>query len=93
MTVTGIRPDIAEEFGLPEKNGVLVIEVEDDSPSAESGLMSGDIIIEVDQARVKDLYAFSKRLTEYKKGETILFLVNRGGITIYLTLKVMTADR
>ncbi len=33
--------------GLPERDGLLVREVEDDSPAAEAGIAEGDLIVAV----------------------------------------------
>jgi serine protease Do len=88
MTVTEINPELSQDYGLPESSGILVLEVDEYSPAAESGLMPGDIIIEMDQTPVKDMDLFFRSLMAYKKGDTILFLVSREGVTIYLTLNV-----
>jgi len=42
----------------------------------------------MDKAPLKDLEKFQKKIQDYKKGDTILFLVKRGDVTLYLTLKV-----
>ncbi|MBW1916309.1 MAG: PDZ domain-containing protein, partial [Deltaproteobacteria bacterium] len=58
------------------------------SPAGEAGIRQGDIIVEVDQEPMKNLVRYKEKIRQYKKGDTILFLVNRGGATLYLTLKV-----
>ncbi len=62
--------------------------VEADSPGAEVGIRTNDIILEIDQKPVKNVEEFNKRIKGYKAGETILFLVKRGRGALYLTLKV-----
>ena len=88
MTVEEITPQLARNFNLPETSGLVVVEVDRNSPAAEAGLRPGDVILEMDQVPVRDLQEYNKRLSRYQKGDTILFLVNRGGNTLYLTLKV-----
>ncbi len=48
----------------------------------------GDIIIEVDQVSMKNLAQFNRKIEKYEAGDTILFLLNRSGTTLYLTIKV-----
>lgn len=88
MTVEEITPQLAESLGLSEKTGLVVMQVESNSPADEAGLKQGDIILEIDQVPAKDLEGFLKKIREYNTGDTILFLIKRGGKTLYLTLKV-----
>jgi serine protease Do len=88
MVLQQLNPQLAQKLDLPKKNGLLVIHVENNSPAAEAGLMPGDIILEVDQTSVVDLAEFNRRIKEFKAGDTVLFLVDRGGPTIYATLRI-----
>ncbi|MFH1242353.1 MAG: DegQ family serine endoprotease [Pseudomonadota bacterium] len=88
MTVEELSPQLARNLGLSETSGLVVVQVEENSPAQEAGVRTGDIILEIDQTRVKALENFRDRIRSYKKGDTILLLVKRGGATIYLTLKV-----
>ena len=88
MTVNEITPELARQFGLSEESGLVVVQVEDNSPAGEAGIRQGDIIMEIDQEPVESVDAYRKRIRRYKKGDTILFLVRRSGATLYLTLSV-----
>ena len=88
MTVDEITPELARQFGLSDQSGLVVVQVENNSPAGEAGLRHGDIIVEMDQEPMKDLDEYSKKIRQYEKGDTILFLVKRGKATLYLTLKV-----
>ena len=88
MTVDEITPEMARQFGLSEARGLLVVQVENNSPAGEAGIRRGDIILEMDQEPMKDMDEYSKKIRRYKKGDTILFLVKRREATLYLTLKV-----
>ena len=88
MKVEKVTPQLAKEFGLSETTGILIVQVDNNSPAAEAGLKPGDIILEIDQAPAKNLADFLERTKNYKKGDTILFLINRGNSTLYLTLKI-----
>ena len=88
MKVEKVTPQLAKEFGLSETTGILIVQVDNNSPAAEAGLKPGDIILEIDQAPAKTLADFLERTKSYKKGDTILFLIKRGKSTLYLTLKI-----
>jgi serine protease Do len=88
MTVREITPELARNFGLSETSGVVVVQVQNNTPAQEAGLAPGDIILEMDQVPVKDLEQFNQMIGSYKAGDTILFLISRRGSTLYLTLKI-----
>jgi serine protease Do len=88
MTVEELTPELANKLDLSETSGVVVAQVDDNTPAAEAGVRPGDIILEVDQAPVKNLDQFNRKIGTYKEGDTILFLIKRGEATLYLTVKV-----
>jgi len=88
MTVEEITPPMARNFSLSVTSGLIIVQVQRNSPAAEAGLQQGDIILEVDQNEPGRLSDFYKMIRKYKKGDTILFLIKRGESTIYLTLKI-----
>jgi serine protease Do len=88
MTVDEITPEMARPFGLSKARGLVVVQVEPNSPAGEAGIRRGDIILEMDQEPMEDMDEYSKKIRRYKKGDTILFLVKRREATLYLTLKV-----
>lgn len=68
--------------------GVIIVEIENGSAAADAGLAAGDIIVEIDKQPVNDIKTLNKLLAGVKKGYTILFLIDRGGTTIFVTLNV-----
>jgi len=88
MTVEELTPQLARNLGTSETSGLVVVQVNNNTPAAEAGIKQGDIILEIDQITVKKLEQFNKKIQDYKKGDNILFLIKRGGATLYLTLKV-----
>ncbi len=88
LMVKVVTPELARNFGLSETSGLVVVQVESNSPAGEAGMRPGDIILEVDQVSMKDLEQFNRKIEKYEEGDTILFLLNRSGTTLYLTIKV-----
>jgi serine protease Do len=79
---------MAKNYSLSRNSGVIVVQVESGSAADQAGMAAGDIIVEIDKKPVKDLAAFKRLLTGIKEGETLLFLIDRGGSTIFVTLPV-----
>lgn len=88
MRLEEITPELAQRYGLSETSGLLVVQVRNNTPAEEAGLRQKDIILEVEQTPVTDLETFNQIVARYEKGDTILFLINRQGRTLYLTLKL-----
>ena len=85
LQVQTITPDIAQELGLEDSEGVVVSGVEPGSPADDAGLRRGDVILEVNQAPVGDVAGFREALESAERGA--LLLVSRGGSQIYVPLK------
>jgi len=86
MTLQEITPEIAQQYDLEQTSGLLIVNVESNSPAAEADFRTGDIILEVDHMPVKSIIALDRKIQKYKQGDTILFLIDREGSTLFLTL-------
>ncbi|HBG46695.1 MAG TPA: peptidase [Deltaproteobacteria bacterium] len=87
LSIQPITPEIAKRLGKKETDGVIVSSVRPDSPAAEAGLRRGDIIKEIDRKPIRGAADYNKALAEAEKSEVVLFLVERGGNTIYVVVK------
>ncbi|MHB9037928.1 MAG: S1C family serine protease [Armatimonadota bacterium] len=65
-----ISPEVAQEFNLPVKGGVIVAQVEKDGPAGLAGIRRGDIIIEVDGQKIVDGGSLQKIIRKKKIGES-----------------------
>ncbi len=73
-----ITPEIAKVFKLPVIEGVIVAQVEKDSPAALAGIEKGDIIVEVDHEKIEDGGALQKAIRDKKIGDTANITAYRG---------------
>jgi membrane-associated protease RseP (regulator of RpoE activity) len=73
--LTPLSKQLAEYFGITEGRGLLVSDVQDDSPAAKAGLKAGDVIVEVEGKEVKGLGDFIRALNEKKEGDAALTIV------------------
>jgi len=85
MSVQDITPELAEHFNLSETTGVLITNIVPDSPADKANIRRGDIIVEVDKQKVKNVNQFKKVVKKNKK--TLLFLVKRGEHLLYTAIK------
>ena len=88
IEVQEINPEMAKNYNLSRNSGVIIIQVENGSAADQAGLAAGDIIVEIDKKPVKDMATLNRLLAGVKEGETLLFLIDRGGSTIFVTLTV-----
>ena len=79
---------MAKNYGLSRTSGVIVVWIQNGSPAEQAGLAAGGIIVEIDKKPVKDIETLNNLLAGVQEGHTILFLINRGGTTIFVTLNV-----
>ena len=84
LRVQNLSGELAEQLGVEGEQGVVVTDVEGDSPAAEAGMRRGDVILEVDQKPVSNVDEFRAALTDQPK---VLLLVRRGEATIFVAVK------
>ncbi|GBD38330.1 Periplasmic serine endoprotease DegP [bacterium HR37] len=88
LSVSDITPEIASRYGLKDRRGVVVTDVERGSVAAMAGFQPGDIILEINGEPITSTDDYTKVLERSDKEKPILFLVKRGENTIYIALKV-----
>jgi len=87
LAVSNLTPEIARQFNLKDTEGVVVVEVEPDSKGDKAGILTGDIIKEINHEDVGDVDEYLKEIGKVKSGETVYIYIlrpNRGFIAIKL---------
>jgi serine protease Do len=88
-----LTPEMAKQFGYKEgTKGVVVTQVQPDSPAADAGLHRGMLLVKVDEKRVKDVAAVREALAGAASAKGVLLQVRspQGGTDI-LVVKIPTA--
>lgn len=71
---------------LPSESGVIVREVEDESPASRAGLKAGDVIVEFDGERVRSAAQLRRLIQETPEGRKTGVIVTRDGQRVTLTV-------
>ncbi|MCI0527973.1 MAG: PDZ domain-containing protein, partial [Nitrospira sp.] len=87
IRVQNLTSEIASQLGYEGDYGVVVVDVEPNSPADESGLQRGDLIKEINRQEVKNLSDYNKAMSQLEKTNQVLLLVRRGNNTFYTLLK------
>ncbi len=88
VVIQEIDEDLAKSFGLEKPEGVLVTEVADDSPAKRGGLKQGDIILQLNGQKVKDVGDLRNRIALTPPGTKVKLLVLRDGKKKLLVVKI-----
>jgi serine protease Do len=88
LQVQSITPEVANQLNLNNSKGVVVRGVQPDSPAADAGIQQGDVVLEVNHAKVSTVDDFLSAAKQAKKDKnSALLLVQRGNATMYTVIK------
>ncbi len=84
-----LNPEVANELGVDDLEGVYVSDVTEESGAEEAGLQSGDIIKQVDNITVHKFSELSGYLSSKRPGDVVKVTIDRDGknVTKNVTLK------
>jgi membrane-associated protease RseP (regulator of RpoE activity) len=75
ITTQTLTAQLADYFGVAGRDGLLVTSVAENSPASKAGLRAGDVITEVDGARLKNAGELSRALNRKDEGDVSLTIV------------------
>lgn len=87
LQLQNVTPELAERMELGVSDGVLVTEIEADSPADVAGILPRDVITEVDSRPVGTVAEVNEVLGASDPARGILFFIDRGGEKTYAVLK------
>ncbi len=87
VSVQGLTSDLRRELQLPEGTaGVVITELESDSPAAASVLEQGDVIVQVNHKPVNTVSEFNSAVRAGASKDSTLLLVKRGQGTQFVVV-------
>jgi serine protease Do len=70
-----------------EGHGVVVTQVEPNSPANRAGIRPGDVLVEINRQTIRSVKDFEQLAGDLKANAPVLALIQRGKGTIFLTIK------
>ncbi|MDZ7263807.1 MAG: PDZ domain-containing protein [candidate division KSB1 bacterium] len=86
-----LNKDLAGYFGVKANNGVLILQVEEDSPAEKAGIKAGDVITKIDNEEVSEPADVQEILSELEEDDEVeLELIRQNNKK---TIKVKVEER
>ena len=89
ISAQDLSPELSEHFKVKEKEGVLVSEVHPGTGAEKAGLVSGDIILSVDDKPIKNASELVKEIQKKKVGEKVKLSIIREGKPLVIEVTTM----
>jgi Do/DeqQ family serine protease len=87
VSVQALTPDLRQQLQTPEgTQGVVITEVDPNSPASAAGLQQGDIIVQVDRKPVTTVSEFNSAVRAGASRESTLLLVKTGPGTHFVVV-------
>jgi len=89
LSVEPVTGDFAKQNDIREKTGVVVTEVTQGTPADDAGVTRGDVIKEVNDAKVRDVSDYNAAIDRAKAKnprKPIILLIKRGDATQFLAV-------
>lgn len=88
VQIQPVTAEVADSLGLKTAAGALIAEPQAGSPAAKGGLKSGDVIVSVDSATVKDPRDLARTIAAKAPGKSVALAVIRDGKEKTIDLKL-----
>ena len=92
VSIQDLPKDLADYFGIEDRQGVLIADVVPGDPADQAGIKAQDIVLEINGEKVKDSKALLKKVAKLKVGTTAKLKILRNGKTKYIKVKVAKRD-
>ena len=77
--IENVNEQMAKELGLSKAQGVVIAQVEKDSPAAQAGLRVGDVVLKINGSTVESIRDFARFVGENKPGTRLQLEIWRDG--------------
>lgn len=83
-----ITEELATAFDLPQKEGVIIAGIVKDGPADKAGLKVGDILLELDNKKIRNTTQMLNQIAAYEPGEKKSMELLREGKTESITIEI-----
>jgi serine protease Do len=88
LSILTLNESISKTYNLKSSKGVIITQIEKNSPAQKCGLSIEDIIIGIDDFRVSDENILIGILNEYRTGDVLKFKILRDGVEKVMNMKL-----
>jgi serine protease Do len=88
LTVKDLTPELARQFGLDAKEGVVVTEVAPDGIAATAGMQPGNLIVSANRKKVANAKDFAEAVSAMGKKGKLLLQIREEKAMRYVVLKL-----
>jgi len=88
VKVIELTPERANQLRVQGDRGVVVADVQPDSLADKAGIMEGDLIREMNGARISGVSDYAKAVSSVKKGGYLKMLLRRGDASLFVALRL-----
>jgi serine protease Do len=94
VIIQPVTHQLAEQLGVHARQGVLVGDVQQNTPAAKAGVKTGDVIVEFNGRKVTSTNELQFHVEQTKIGSTVPLVVLRDGkrVTLQVTLEEQPAN-
>lgn len=94
IIIQQITPELAESFDVKPGQGIIVSQVNDNSPAEKAGLRQGDVIVEFKGKPVKEVGSFRNQVALIPPGsrEKLVILRNGKRKIVHITIGKLSED-
>jgi len=84
IDVSSLDNQTRSKYGIRTRHGVLIIKMKRGSHLSRIGVRPGDIIRQIDEARVDDLEDFKMAMVKYRNKPSVVLLIERDGYLYHI---------
>ncbi|KPK73133.1 hypothetical protein AMJ87_02710 [candidate division WOR_3 bacterium SM23_60] len=86
LQVVSVTDAQAQRFNLGATRGVVVIQVDNESPAADAGVRVGDVILSVGKTEISDVDDYRAAIAVLEEGKAAIFHIQRGERKLYIAV-------
>ena len=92
VSIQDLPKDLADYFGIKDRQGVLIADVIPGDPADEAGIRPQDIVLEINGEKIKDSRELLKKVANLEVGQIAQIKVLRDGKPEIINVKVAKRD-
>ncbi len=88
VAIQDVTDELSSSFGVRERQGVLIADVIKGGPAEKGGVRPGDVVVELDGTKIREVPDLQRRVANVAPGETVKLTVVRDKQTVDVTVAI-----